>query len=263
MEEYLTYVIQIAADRVPVVKLQAAYYAALGTDGVEMMIRLIKYAHRLGLLVILDAKRADIGETMVQYGNEVFGIHGADACTFVPYLGPTFLPAWIPWLSKGRCVISMIRTSNPDAGTLQDCTFDNGMHLYEVVASLVGDWNNEVWQKTGGEGSVGGVVGATWPKEALSCRNIAGDKVFFLVPGYGAQSGTAEDAVRGLVTSQGEPMGCVNSSRAITMNSWYNKETGNPKEGDPLSHVANAIDAANADLNAALEKRKPQIAMGG
>ena len=98
IETYLREVIDIAAPRVPVVKPQFAYYAALGTDGLEMLEGLVEFAHDDGLLVILDAKRADIGETMEQYGQEVFSIYDVNACTFVPYLGPTFNPSWMKWL---------------------------------------------------------------------------------------------------------------------------------------------------------------------
>ena len=72
---------------------QYAYYAAFGNDGLDLLTEVIAYARSLGLLTILDAKRADIGETMEQYGHEVFGRYNADACTFVPYLGDTIMPS--------------------------------------------------------------------------------------------------------------------------------------------------------------------------
>src|SRR4030042_1121626 len=99
---YLCKVIDIAAPLVPVVKPQIAYYSALGGEGEELLRRLVRYAHANDLLAILDAKRADIGETMEQYGKEVFDRYNADACTFVPYLGSTFNPSWMEWLKRGR-----------------------------------------------------------------------------------------------------------------------------------------------------------------
>lgn len=256
IEKYLCEVIDIAATRVPVVKPQYAYYSALGKEGECMLERIIGYAQTAGLLVILDAKRADINETMKQYGEEVFGKYNADACTFVPYFGSTFNPSWIKWLKQGRMVISMIRTSNIEAETIQDLELkESGLKVYEYVSQLVAEWDVEVRKITEGIGSVGGVVGATWPKEAVRCRELAGDDVFFLILGYGAQGGKANGAVGGLPNNQGELMGTVNSSRGITLQSWWDKDTNQPREGDALGLVEKAIEAANTDLNAALEHK--------
>lgn len=260
LENYLKGVIEIASRTVAVVKPQFAYYAAMGTAGIDAMVRLIDYAHSLDLLVILDAKRADISDTMEAYAQEVFGQYHVDACTFVPYLGSTFMPtkttqSWLPWLAQGRAVISMIRTSNPEAEQVQDLVVGNQL-AYERMAVMVRGWNDAVRELTNGEGAVGGVVGATWPEQAVRCRELAGDEVFFLVPGYGAQGGGAEGAVSSLRNSRGELMGTINSSRGITRDSWFNKKTGEPRKGDPMELVARAITAANVDLNKALEGRQ-------
>ncbi len=258
MESYLKKVIDIAATKVPVVKPQYAYYAALGPEYIAMMIRLIEYAKSKGVLVILDAKRADIGKTMEMYAQEVFGQYGVDACTFVPYLGPTFLPddktkSWLPWMEKGHMLISMIRTSNHEAAWLQDQKLESGLYVYEFLAEGVKQWNAEVAELTNGIGQVGGVVGATWPEQAVSCREHAGDDVFFLIPGYGSgQGGKADEAVGGLANSRGEVMGTTNSSRGITLDSWYDRKNGVARKGDPMELVVAAIDASNQELNAAL-----------
>jgi orotidine-5'-phosphate decarboxylase len=256
IKRYVHEVIDIAAPLVPVIKLQFAYYAALGPDGNEMLRLLVKYAQTLGLLVILDAKRSDIGQTMEQYGNEVFGRYNADACTFVPYFGDTFNPSWIKWLKQGRMVISMIRTSNDEAAMIQDLELkESDLKIYEHLAQLVAAWDVKVAEVTDGAGSVGGVVGATWPEQASRCRQLAGDDVFFLIPGYGAQGGGADGAVAGLPNSRGEPMGAANSSRAVTLTSWWDKDKKQPREGKALKLVKVAIEAANTDLNAALERK--------
>jgi orotidine-5'-phosphate decarboxylase len=155
MEQYLCHVIDIASTRVSVVKPQYAYYASPQFDdkGIPMMIRLIEYAHQKGLVVILDGKRADIDETMEQYGDEVFGRYGVDACTFVPYLGSTFMPSksspsWQPWLEKGRAAITMVRTSNPGAIQLQDLELKNGLLVYEQLAKYASEWNQTVSDTT-------------------------------------------------------------------------------------------------------------------
>lgn len=255
IRNYLTVVIDIAASLVPVVKPQFAYYAALGSDGLNMLKDLVEYAHSKNLLVVIDAKRADIGETMERYGEEVFDWYDADACTFVPYLGPTFNPSWMKWLKQGRLPISMIRTSNPEASVVQDLELKSGLKVYEHLAQLVAAWNIQVAEATGGIGSVGGVVGATWPEQAVRCRELAGDDVLFLGPGYGAQGGGADGAVGGLVNSRQELMGTVNSSRGITLLSWWDKENKQPREGNALDLVEAAIKAANLDLNTAIQRK--------
>ncbi|MDP3997640.1 MAG: hypothetical protein Q8P73_04040, partial [bacterium] len=131
----------------------------------------------------------------------------------------------------------------------------DGGTLYERMATLVKIWDSEMSAVTGGVGGVGGVVGATWPEQATRCRELAGDDVFFLIPGYGAQGGTADDAVAGLSNSRDELMGVVNSSRGITLHSWWDKEAKQPREGDPLQLVRAAIEGANTDLNVALERK--------
>jgi orotidine-5'-phosphate decarboxylase len=258
IEKYFSMVIDIAAPLVPVVKPQKAYYEALDMPGLQMLKRLIAYAQNAGLLVIEDAKRSDIGETMEQYGKAVFSIDKADACTFVPYLGSTFNPSWMKWLAQGRMVISMVRTSNPEAETLQDrvvgCDIGT-LKVYELLATLVAGWNADVAKATDGAGNVGGVVGATWPEQAVRCRELAGDDVFFLIPGYGAQGGGADGAVGGLPNSRLQLMGTVNSSRGITLLSWWDREKKQPREGDALDLVKAAIEAANTDLNAAIERK--------
>src|SRR3989338_7326809 len=225
IEHYIQRVIAMAAPLVPVVKPQVAYYSALGPDGLSMLRRLIDYAHSLGLLFILDAKRCDTVETMVQYGKEVFVQLDVDACTFIPYLGPTFNPSWLEWLAQGRMVITMVRTSNPEAKVIQDLVVEGGvddLKVYEYVAACAYEWNAEVRKLTNGAGSVGGGVGATWPEQAPRCRELAGDEVFFLIPGYGAgQGGDADGAVAALPNSRGELMGTINNSRGLTFYSWW------------------------------------------
>jgi orotidine 5'-phosphate decarboxylase subfamily 2 len=256
IERYLFEVIDIAGPMAPVVKPQIAYYSALGKGGEDLLERLILHAHSRGLLVILDAKRSDIGETMKKYGEEAFGRYKADACTFVPYLGPTFDPSWMKWLEKGRMAISMIRTSNLEAKIFQDKELEDGKLAYEYMAQLVAEWNHKVNKETKGKGSVGGVVGATWSEEILKCRQIAGNEVFFLIPGYGAQGGGADTAVGGVLNSRGELMGTVNSSRGITLYSWWDKRKKEPREGEPLELVQGAIMRAKSELISAAIKNR-------
>lgn len=256
LREYLHGVIDRAAVHAAVIKPQSAYYEAFGPNGTRLLIDLVEYAHDRGLPVILDAKRADIGPTMEAYGRFAFEQVGADACTFVPYFGPTFLPSedgksqgWMPWLERGRCVISMIRTSNPEGTPWQDQLLASvGTSIYEQQAHFVACWDRQVHALTGGMGLVGGVVGATVPDQAAHCRELAPD-AFFLIPGYGAQGGGADGAVASF-PADGRRLGTVNSSRAITT-AWRDKD-GSEKMGDPLHRVEMAMADANTDLNHAL-----------
>lgn len=251
LRDYLCKIIDLAAEKAAVMKPQSAYYEAYGPEGLQMLIDLVDRAHNLDVPVILDAKRADIGETMKAYGCAVFDQIGADACTFVPYLGSTFSPAWHDWFDQGRCAISMIRTSNPEAAHLQDQCLQwlwSDQQVYEWAAEQTAALDRKISHLTNGRGSVGGVVGATVPEQAVRCRELAPDTLF-LIPGYGAQGGGAEGAVTGF-PKDGRLLGTVNSSRGITQ-AWRNKD-GSAKPDDPLDLVAAAIDAANAELNAAL-----------
>ncbi len=254
METYLRDVIEVAAEKAAVVKPQFAYYEALGPEGIMMMIRLIEHAHVHGLLVILDHKVVDIGATMEAYGRAVFDQYKADACTFTPLLGGTFLPhekdraSWLPWLDQGKGVITMIRTSNPHAVDFQDALLDDGRHVYQMLADMANEWAVEVVELTDGRGMVAGVVGATTPEQAVSIRERVSDDFPFLIPGFGIQGGVATDAVAGF-SDTGTPNCFVNSSRGITRKSWQGKS------GDPMNHVAAAIDEANVALNEALEAR--------
>ena len=251
VRNYLEHVITIAAERAPVVKPQFAYYGAMGYHGIVLLKILVDFAHDKGLEVILDHKISDIGSTVEAYGRWIFGYLEVDAVTAVPYLGSSIVTPLIPWLAKGKCVISMVRTSNPEAADLQDLELANGQLVYEMIAERVRSWNEFVSKETNNIGSVGAVVGATWPEQAARCREFLGPDVFTLVPGYGAQGGGAEGAVIAVPNNQGQLYGTVNSSRGITMQSWQKKD-GSPKPGDPLDHVITAIDRANADLNTAL-----------
>ena len=253
--DYMKRVVNLAAKHAAVVKPQSAYYEDFGPEGTRALINLVEYAHGLGLPVILDAKRQDIGPTDARYADSVFGVIDADACTRNTYLGSTFMPSsdgkckgWLPWLDIGRAALPMIRTSNPEAVQLQDQRLESGFTVYEWAAEQAATLDREVSCLTSGRGSVGGVVGATWPEQAVRCRKLAPD-VFFLIPGYGAQGGGAEGAVAGF-PADGRLLGTVNSSRGITQ-AWRDKD-GRAKPGDPLDWVAAAIHSANSELNTAL-----------
>jgi orotidine-5'-phosphate decarboxylase len=176
-------------------KPNAAFYE--DADGWRALRETVAYAHGKGVPVLLDAKRADIGNTARQYAKVLDDV---DAVTVNPYLGEDALR---PFLDReGKGVFVLARTSNPGARDFQNLEVGNGKRLYEYVAQRAAEWD---------DGNVGLVVGATAPKELAEVRELVPD-LPFLVPGVGAQGGDAEAAVEhGLA----DGVGLVNSSRGV------------------------------------------------
>jgi orotidine-5'-phosphate decarboxylase len=177
-------------------KPNAAFYE--DADGWRALRETIAYAHGKDVPVLLDAKRADIGNTTRQYADL---LDDADAITVNPYMGRDSLQPFLDRTEKG--VFVLCRTSNPGGADLQDLELASGEPVYERVAALADLWNEH--------GNVGLVVGATAPEELEELREQVPD-LPFLVPGVGAQGGDAEAAVEhGLA----DGVGLVNSSRGI------------------------------------------------
>ncbi|MFC5279263.1 orotidine-5'-phosphate decarboxylase [Halorubrum rubrum] len=195
-------------------KPNAAFYE--DADGWRALRETAAYAAGKDVPVLLDAKRADIGNTTRQYA-EV--LEWVDAITVNPYMGRDSLQPFLDREEKG--VFVLCRTSNPGGSDLQDLELDSGEPLYERVAALADVWN--------ANGNVGLVVGATTPDELAEVRGIV-PEVPFLVPGVGAQGGDAEAAVdHGLAAYPGVDVdvGLVNSSRGIV---FAGEESARPDE---------------------------------
>jgi orotidine-5'-phosphate decarboxylase len=196
-------IIDATADLVCAYKPQFAHYAAYEAE--DQLERTIEYIHRSypGVLVILDAKRGDVGSTAEKYAIEAFERYGADAVTVNPYLGGDSLEPFLRYEDKG--IIVLCRTSNPGARDLQDLDV-GGRKLFEVVAQLAATrWNSR--------GNCLLVVGATCPQELARVRDIAGNMPF-LVPGVGAQGGDIRQVIQSGQTACGTGL-IVSSSRAI------------------------------------------------
>lgn len=189
-------IIDATHDHAACYKPNAAFYE--DADGWRALEETIAYAHGKDVPVLLDAKRADIGNTARQYATL---LDTADAITVNPYLGRDALEPFLSREEKG--VFVLCRTSNPGGADLQDAELESGETVYERVADRAGEWNER--------GNVGLVVGATAPEELERVRERAPD-LPFLVPGIGAQGGDAEAAIEhGLASG----VGLVNSSRGI------------------------------------------------
>jgi len=219
--EFCCRIIDAVAALVPVVKLQMACFERLGPSGVSYVNPLVRRARRNGLLVILDAKRADIGHTAESYALSSIGtveaaggrvpVFDADAVTVNPYFGSDSIEPFLRVCrSSGKGVFVVVKTSNPSSAEIQDIETKEGP-LYRAVAKLVREWGKGLVGKAG-YSSVGAVVGATHPRDLEALRKeLPG--VVFLVPGYGAQGGRPDDVVGGL-DEQG--LGSlVNSARGI------------------------------------------------
>ncbi|MEF8858093.1 MAG: orotidine-5'-phosphate decarboxylase [Halolamina sp.] len=181
-------------------KPNAAFYE--DTDGWRSLRETVAYAHGKGVPVLLDAKRADIGNTARKYADVLDEV---DAITVNPYLGHDSLRPFLDRAEKG--VFVLCRTSNPGGSDLQGLELASGERLYERVAGLAALWNEH--------DNVGLVVGATAPEELGEVRESV-PEIPFLVPGVGAQGGDAEAAVEhGLTEWDGRDVGLVNSSRGI------------------------------------------------
>jgi orotidine-5'-phosphate decarboxylase len=205
-------VLEIVAPLVGVVKPQSAFFEACGPAGLAALERVLRRARELGLVTILDAKRGDIASTAAAYADAAFRAFDADALTVNPYLGRDAVEPFLTAARRdGRGLFVLVRTSNPGSGLFQNLVCD-GKPLYQHVAAAVAAWNGEGLGACG-LGDVGAVVGATHPAELRLLRERLPD-VWFLVPGYGAQGGTAAD-VRAAFRADG--LGAVvNSSRGVT-----------------------------------------------
>jgi orotidine-5'-phosphate decarboxylase len=221
-----------------VVKPQSAFFEQYGPAGLAAQGAILRHAKAMGFVTILDAKRGDIASTATAYADAAFGpVWDADSLTINPYLG---LDAVEPFLSAaksaGRGVFVLVRTSNPGAGLFQNLVCD-GKPVYRHVADAVVEWNDGTVGECG-LGDVGAVVGATHPRELAELRGVM-PKVWFLVPGYGAQGGAAAD-----VKAAYRPDGLgvvVNSSRGVTF-------PFHPDDPDWEAKVVAAAKKAQAEL---------------
>ena len=207
-------------DVVPAIKPQAAYYEMYGWAGVRTLAETIRYAQSKGMFVMTDGKRNDIGATMTAYATahlgkvDVDGVElepfGADALTVNGYLGTDGIQPLLDVCEKyDKGIFVLAKTSNPSSGELQDKLVD-GRPVYELVADKVVEWGADCMD--GAYSNVGAVVGATYPEMSAILRKLM-PKTYFLVPGYGAQGGTAKD-LKACFNEDG--LGAiVNSSRGI------------------------------------------------
>jgi orotidine-5'-phosphate decarboxylase len=219
VESYALALLERVAGKVAAVKPQSACFERLGPAGIAVLARVMDEARRAGLLVVLDAKRSDIGSTAASYASAYLAADApmrADALTVSPYLGIDSLePFFAAAHAGGAGVFVLLRTSNPGAVDLQDLAVRD-RPVYQRLADLLQPLALKLRGPSSEWSGLGVVVGATWPDESRRVRELLPGSLF-LVPGYGAQRAPAADAVAGFVrgpTGQLEG-GLVNAARAI------------------------------------------------
>jgi orotidine-5'-phosphate decarboxylase len=235
-------IVDATADFAAAYKPQIAFYSALGAE--DQLLASIRYIRERApaALVILDAKRNDIGNTAEAYAREAFDRYGADAVTVNPYMGEDSVR---PFLARPHCgAILLCRTSNPGAADFQDLSID-GTPLYRHVAERAARHWNEL-------GNLMLVVGATYPREMAALRR-AHPELSFLVPGIGAQGGDLAATLDAGLDAQGSGL-LINSSRAII---YAGAESPSGSGSAPGS--AAGIRAAAAELHAAINRRRGAI----
>lgn len=189
-------------DLVCAYKLNMAFYEVLGKNDSSLLQKTMEYIPK-DVFVILDGKRNDIGNSARKYAEALFESFNADAVTVNPYLGRDSIMPFLEY--KDKCSFILCRTSNPSAIDFQDVLVSK-IPLYQMIASKIKEWN--VY------GNCGAVVGATYPNELKTIRNILDGDIPILIPGVGKQGGGVEQAVKNGTNSRGE-MALINSSRGI------------------------------------------------
>ena len=219
--EYNKAIIDQICDIVPAVKPQAAYYEMYSWQGMWALCETVKYAQEKGMIVIMDGKRNDIGSTMQAYAKAHLGTStvngkelsafGSDMLTVNGYLGSDGVNPLLPICDEqDKGIFVLVKTSNPSSGELQDQKIGD-KSIYETMGAMCEQWGSQT-ENNYGYSRVGAVVGATYPEQLAEMRQKM-PHTFFLVPGYGAQGGGAND-VAGAFDKNGVGA-IVNSSRAI------------------------------------------------
>lgn len=248
---YLVAVLDATHDVVACCKPQSAFFEALGLPGHQALARVLRYARALGLPVILDAKRGDIGSTAEAYARAYLedGDFAADALTVNPYLGlDTIEPFVASAEANGRGLFVLVRTSNPGSADLQEAELVGDTRLYQRLARQLAE-RAATLPLRAGYTSLGAVAGATYPAALAELRRSLPNSLL-LVPGYGAQGGTAADVAAAFDEDGWGAV--VNASRALT----YGPAARAARTLDDVGRaVRDAALAMRDDLRRALDGR--------
>ena len=222
MLEYSKALINATYDIIPAVKLQSAYFEMYGVEGIKLYKEMIDYCKEKGMVVMADVKRGDIGSTSAGYSRAYLGknmidekeqaIFDVDFATVNPYMGSDCVMPFVEDCKKyNKGIFVLVKTSNKSSGEIQDVKAEDGEEIYKKVAKLVNTWGSELIGENG-YSSVSAVVGATYPKQLQELRELMPHS-YFLIPGYGAQGGKAEDIALGF--DENGLGGIVNATRSL------------------------------------------------
>ena len=232
--EYNKALIDEICDIIPAIKPQIAFYEMYGIPGMQAFKETCEYAKQKGMFVIADINRGDIGSTAQGYSNAYLGktkigeneqsLYDIDFVTVNPYMGTDCVKPFIEDCKKyNKGLFILVKTSNPSSGELQDVKLESGEEVYTRVAKYVENWGEELRGEYN-YSSVSAVVGATYPEQLKQLRKVA-PHTYFLIPGYGAQGGKAEDIALGF--DENGLGGIVNASRSLMCayksDMWKNK----------------------------------------
>ena len=252
VEAFLCAAIDRLEGRVALVKPQIALFERLGWRGLRALEAVLARARSRGLLVLLDAKRGDIASSADGYARaylEPGAALAADALTVNPLLGLDTFEPYLKFVREaGRGIFGLVLTSNPGAGDFQERPAE--APLFEALARALAGLSREQRGPRSGWSSVGAVVGATRPERAERVRELL-PHALFLVPGFGAQGGGADDALRGFVPGpNGREGGAVNSSRGVLF-----PEAGATRDAAAWEAALDAaLDAAISELGEAVAR---------
>ena len=221
VEKFCFSLLEAVIGKVPAIKPQIALFEQLGPEGMILLSSLCRYAHSKGFLIIMDAKRGDIGSTSKAYANAYLGKNApfpSDALTVNPWLGLDSLePFFIKAHETGSGLFILVHTSNKGSRDIQEILINKDLKCYEHLANIL----KPIIEKNNGQSglsSIGIVSGATYKEQAISLRKKL-PSAPFLIPGYGAQGASAAEACAPLVTDQSysglKNFGLINASRSV------------------------------------------------
>lgn len=245
--EFNKRIIEATLDYAACYKVQIAYYESFGMAGLMAYKRTLEHLRQRDAIIIADIKRGDIAKTAEMYAKAHFtGDFEADFITLNPYMGMDTLTPFLPYFkeqNKGAFVL--IRTSNPGAQDIEYINTTDNRHVYNVVGEKINTLGKEFIGEYGFS-AIGGVMGCTHADEAKEVRESL-DSTFFLIPGYGAQGGKAEDIALYLKEGNG---GVVNASRSILL-AYKKVENG---EGNFDEHSRNEALKMRNDILGAIKR---------
>lgn len=260
-------IIDTICNLVPAVKPQIAFYEKYGSSGVRCFEKTVRYARDKGLIVIEDGKRNDVGNTAIAYAKGHIGVvetvsgdavpaMDVDFLTVTPFLGSDSIKPFVDeCVNNNRGIFVLVKTSNGGSGEIQDVKTATGATVSQKLAKYVQSQAG-LFKTQRGYSPIGAVVGATYPEQAAAIRQIM-PSGYFLVPGYGAQGGSARSI---LPCFNPDGLGAiVNSSRAILYSHMSDEERDTCTKEEYLDSVLNATKTMQEEIYNTLRDNYPHM----